>query len=75
MDIRGTKLRIGGMFSYAFGADGKDSAAAAPEDVKKFLMDFQDTDRLKIMNGAQTGFLYIWRCGVGVGCGSGCERT
>lgn len=49
VDIRGTKLRIGGMFSYAFGADGKDSAAAAPEDVKKFLMDFQDTDRLKIM--------------------------
>lgn len=33
VDIRGTKLRIGGMFSYAFGADGKDSAAAAPEDV------------------------------------------
>lgn len=49
VDIRGTKLRIGGMFSYAFGADGKDSAAAAPEDVKNFLMDFQDTDRLKIM--------------------------
>lgn len=49
MDIRGTKLRIGGMFSYAFGADGKDSAAAAPEDVKNFLMDFQDTERLKIM--------------------------
>ena len=49
VDIRGTKLRIGGMFSYAFGADGKDSAAAAPEDVKNFLMDFQDTERLKIM--------------------------
>lgn len=29
--------------------DSADSTVAAPEDVKKFLMDFQDTDRLKIM--------------------------
>ena len=67
MDIRGTKLRIGGMFSYAFGADGKDSA--------EFSDGFSGYGPFEDHDGAQTGFLYIWRCGVGVGCGSGCERT
>lgn len=49
LDIRGTALRLGGMYDYAFGLNGKDEADAAPEDVKAFLEEYQDTDRVKIM--------------------------
>lgn len=36
-------------FTYTFSYKKTGLLAAAPEDVKNFLMDFQDTDRLKIM--------------------------
>lgn len=49
LDINGVSVRLGGMYDYAFGLDGNDSAMAAPEDVLSFLQDFQTTDRLKIM--------------------------
>ena len=37
------------MYDYAFGLDGNNTALAAPEDVLTFLMDYQNTDRVKIM--------------------------
>lgn len=49
LDIRGTDLRLGGMYDYAFGADGNNDASAAPEETKIFLEEFQNTERLKIM--------------------------
>lgn len=49
LDIQGVALRLGGMYDYAFGLNGKDEASAAPQDTKDFLEDFQDTDGLKIM--------------------------
>ena len=49
LQVRGTAIRLGGMYDYAFGLDGSNSAAAAPEDAKVFMEDFQDTERLKIM--------------------------
>lgn len=49
LEVRGTAIRLGGMYDYAFGIDGSNSAAAAPEDAKVFMEDFQDTERLKIM--------------------------
>lgn len=49
LEVRGTAVRLGGMYDYAFGLDGSNSAAAAPEDVRRFMEDFQDTKRLKIM--------------------------
>ena len=49
LQVRGTAIRLGGMYDYAFGLDGSNSAAAAPEDVKTFMEDFQDPERLKIM--------------------------
>ena len=49
LEVRGTAIRLGGMYDYAFGLDGSNSAAAAPEDVKTFMEDFQDPERLKIM--------------------------
>ena len=47
--IEGIPIRLGGMYDYAFGLDGNDTALAAPEDVLTFLMDYQNTDRIKIM--------------------------
>lgn len=47
--IKGVELRLGGMYDYAFGLDGNDSAEAAPDEVRTFLEDFQNKDRLKIM--------------------------
>lgn len=44
-----TTLRLGGMYEYAFGLNGKDEAAETPTDVKEFLEEFQNTDSLKIM--------------------------
>lgn len=47
--VNGTSLRLGGMYDYAFGVNGKDEADAASMEVKEFLKAYQDTDRLKIM--------------------------
>lgn len=49
LTVGGVKLRLGGMYEYAFGLNGNNDALAAPEDVLDFLLEFQDTDRLKIM--------------------------
>lgn len=49
IDMNGISVRLGGMYDYAFGLDGNDSAEAAPDDVRKFLEEYQDTDRVKVM--------------------------
>lgn len=49
IDINGVQIRLGGMYDYAFGLDGNDTALAAPTDVLSFLEDYQNTDRIKIM--------------------------
>lgn len=49
LEIKGTKLRVGGMYDYAFGLNGKDETEAASNKVKEFLTEFQDTDRVKIL--------------------------
>lgn len=49
LDVNGTQIRLGGMYDYAFGLNGNNDAAAAPDDTLNFLQDFQNTDRLKIM--------------------------
>ena len=49
LEINGVDLRLGGMYEYAFGLNGNNDAAAAPDDVKAFLTEFQDTHRTKVM--------------------------
>ena len=49
IEINGILVRLGGMYDYAFGLDGNNTALSAPEDVLAFLEDFQNTDRVKIM--------------------------
>ena len=45
----GCKVRIGGMYEYAFALDGDNSAENLTGDVRDFLEEFQNTDRYKIM--------------------------
>ena len=49
IEVNGNKVRIGGMYDYAFGLNGNNDASAAPSDSLSFLQEFQDTDSLKIM--------------------------
>ncbi|WP_455055410.1 metallophosphoesterase [Merdimonas faecis] len=49
IEVNGNKVRIGGMYDYAFGLNGNNDASAAPSDTLSFLQEFQDTDSLKIM--------------------------
>lgn len=49
IDISGVPIRLGGMYDYAFGLDGNNTALAAPSDILSFLQDYQNTDRIKIM--------------------------
>lgn len=49
LEIGGESLRLGGMYDYAFGLNGNDEASEAPEKVRVFLEEFQNTERLKIM--------------------------
>lgn len=49
VEIGGCKVRIGGMYEYAFALDGDNSAENLTGDVRDFLEDFQNTDRYKIM--------------------------
>ena len=49
IEVAGVPIRLGGMYDYAFGLDGNNTALAAPEDVLAFLQDYQNTDRIKIM--------------------------
>ena len=46
LDIKGTPIRLGGMYAYAFSKDGEN---IVPEPEKSFLEDFVATDRLKLM--------------------------
>lgn len=48
-EIGGCKVRIGGMYEYAFALDGDNSAENLTGDVRDFLEEFQNTDRYKIM--------------------------
>lgn len=49
VEIGGCKVRIGGMYEYAFALDGDNSAENLTGDVRNFLEEFQNTDRYKIM--------------------------
>ena len=49
VEIGGCKVRIGGMYEYAFALDGDNSAENLTGDVWDFLEEFQNTDRYKIM--------------------------
>ena len=49
IEINGTQVRLSGMYDYAFGLDGNNTALSALEGTLNFLMDYQNTDRLKIM--------------------------
>lgn len=48
-DVNGISFRLGGMYGYAFGLNGKDESAAVPVGTGAFLKEFEKTDRLKIM--------------------------
>ena len=51
IEVNGQKIRIGGMYDYAFALDGNntvDRGRMDPE-VYDFLTDFQDTDHFKLM--------------------------
>ncbi len=47
--VNNTNIRIGGMFSYAFGAGNKVDKETMDKDVYNFLEDFQDTTNYKVM--------------------------
>ena len=52
LETGGVEIRLGGLYGYAFGTDpksGYNEADDAPREVREFLEEFQDTDRLKIM--------------------------
>ena len=49
VEIGGCKVRIGGMYEYAFALDGDNSAENLTGDVRDFLEEFQNTYRYKIM--------------------------
>ncbi|WP_270301601.1 metallophosphoesterase [Terrisporobacter petrolearius] len=51
INLNGNKIRIGGMYAYAFGLNGNNNVAknTMEEGVFDFLNDFQDTDNYKIM--------------------------
>lgn len=47
--VNSVEIRLGGMYAYAFGLNANNDAAAAPENIKDFLEEYQNTDKLKIM--------------------------
>lgn len=51
INLNGNKIRIGGMYAYAFGLNGNNNVDknTMEEGVFDFLNDFQDTDNYKIM--------------------------
>ena len=51
IDLNGNKIRIGGMYAYAFGLNGNNNVDknTMEEGAFDFLNDFQDTDNYKIM--------------------------
>ena len=75
VDIRGTKLRIGGDVFLCIWSGWKGFGGCGTGGCEEISDGFTGYGPFEDHDGAQTGFLYIWRCGVGVGCGSGCERT
>lgn len=49
LTVNGTQLRLGGMYEYAFALDENNTAENAPDDVRLFLEDFQNTSLTKIL--------------------------
>ena len=51
INLNGNKIRIGGMYAYAFGLNGNNNVDknTMEEGIFDFLNDFQDTDNYKIM--------------------------
>lgn len=52
IEIKGTPIRLGGMYAYAFGTNaksGENEGAEIAKETGMFLKEFQNTDRIKIM--------------------------
>lgn len=49
VQVHGETIRIGGLYAYAFGLDGNDSAEAVDPEIREFLEAYQDTDCLRVM--------------------------
>lgn len=51
LTVKNNKIRIGGLYEYAFAVDGEGNMSKKdiPSKVRNFLMDFEDTDAFKIM--------------------------
>ena len=51
IEVNGQKIRVGGLFEYAFALDGNDSTIPEHMDaeVYEFLTEFEDTDDFKLM--------------------------
>ncbi len=49
VDVQDTKLRIGGLYNYAFALDGNNTVESLKGSVREYLEEFQDTDRYKVM--------------------------
>lgn len=49
VQVHGETIRIGGLYAYAFGLDGNDSAEAVDPEIREFLEAYQDTDHLCVM--------------------------
>ncbi|MDO4312482.1 MAG: metallophosphoesterase [Eubacteriales bacterium] len=49
VEVGDTRLRLGGMYDYAFALDGNNSAENLTGAVREFLEEFQDTSNYKIM--------------------------
>ena len=75
IEINETKVRLGGLYDYAFGLNDNNDAMSAPADIRSFLQDFQNTDSLKIMLSHRPGQLHLRRCQQSLGCGSRGQRA
>lgn len=51
LTVKNNKIRIGGLYEYAFAVDGEGNMSKKdiPSKVRNFLTDFEDTDAFKIM--------------------------
>lgn len=49
LTIKGQRLRVGGLYDYAFNRRNRDDQSWRSTDVYRFLRDFEDTDDLKLL--------------------------
>ena len=56
IEVNGNNIRVGGLYAYAFGpGEIENEAVLAEPEVKEFLEEFQNTQRLKIMISHRPG--------------------